>query len=377
LQLSSHRRNKSIFILTAFVMVSHNTQSCTSRKKSEDTSTERRIEIRTLCKAGWNAKQIWKHLKSPSYRTIANICTKYKKTGSVFKQPRPGRPRKTTPKQDEAIAHIALEHCELGAERLKPIIHDKLKIRVSKSTIQRRLGNFRLKMKRLYKVPMLNQRHKFLRCYFAAINTDRDWRKVIFSDEKKKQLYRKNGFICVRPQERPIYPTLGHSPSVMFWGCFSWEVTSELIIMMGRLNHQRYIEYLEQGLIPFTEKLRHRHHTLVQDNGPPHRPVLVCNWLRDRHISVLGWPPNSPDLNLIENLWYILEQKVWERRPTTIQQLKEYCKKEWKHISQDTLKKLVSTMSHRLKAVLMLRGDTIPREYTGHICHKFKAKKLV
>ena len=41
--------------------------------------------------------------------------------------------------------------------------------------------------------------------------------------------------------------------------------------------------------------------------------AATSQWLHDHHIKFWGkseWPPNSPYLNLIENLWSILEEEM-------------------------------------------------------------------
>ena len=53
----------------------------------------------------------------------------------------------------------------------------------------------------------------------------------------------------------------------------------------------------------------------IQDNAPIYIARIVKEWFEDIAILLLDWPPYSPDLNLIEHIWWHLKAKVLEVFP--------------------------------------------------------------
>ena len=47
-----------------------------------------------------------------------------------------------------------------------------------------------------------------------------------------------------------------------------------------------------------------------QDNVPCHRAAMVEKWFQNNRYGKLNWPPQSPDLNPIENLWSMAKKKL-------------------------------------------------------------------
>ena len=50
----------------------------------------------------------------------------------------------------------------------------------------------------------------------------------------------------------------------------------------------------------------------------------MMTYFKERAISLLKWPARSPDLNLMENVWKMMCDHVFnEQQPTSIEELRE------------------------------------------------------
>ncbi|KAI4883362.1 hypothetical protein NFI96_029391, partial [Prochilodus magdalenae] len=70
-----------------------------------------------------------------------------------------------------------------------------------------------------------------------------------------------------------------------------------------RMTGAMYCEILRNKLLPSVRALKvGRGWVFQHDNDPKHTARITKEWLRKKHVMVLEWPSQSPDLNPIENL---------------------------------------------------------------------------
>ena len=98
------------------------------------------------------------------------------------------------------------------------------------------------------------------------------------------------------------------------------------------------------------------HWWLLQDNDPKHKSRLVQNWLFSKGVRCIDFPPYSPDMNPIENLWADLKKRVSARNARTINELIEHIEEEWEATDTDFLVSLVDSMPNRCQAVIDKQG---------------------
>ena len=112
------------------------------------------------------------------------------------------------------------------------------------------------------------------------------------------------------------------------------------------------MDILKQHLKTSVKKLKLGHKWVFQrDNDSKHTSKVVAKWLKDNKVKVLEWPSQSPDLNLIENVWAALKKCVRARRPRNLTQLNPLCQEEWANIDPNNCGKLVEGYPKRLTQV--------------------------
>ena len=192
---------------------------------------------------------------------------------------------------------------------------------VSVRMIRHRVNkDLKLPSRKPLKIPLLTskmtkQRLEFCNQYKGW--TNEDWHKVMFSDESTFLQFGSYSSYVQRPigssPENPRYVqvTVKHPLSVMVWRCFSSQGRGSLYFLSkGQpMNATRYIDVLDSHLLP--DMKIHGCMTFQQDSAPSHKAKAVTMWLQAKNVKVLQWPGNSPDLNLIENLWTLVKKKFF------------------------------------------------------------------
>lgn len=97
---------------------------------------------------------------------------------------------------------------------------------------------------------------------------------------------------------------------------------------------------------------------LTEDGAPIHRSKLPKDWRELRLIPKFESPPNSPDLNPIENIWVVLKDVVQHHspRPRTAEDMKAALVDEWNKIPKEALHKLWTCMRERMIEVINAKG---------------------
>jgi transposase len=195
------------------------------------------------------------------------------------------------------------------------------------------------------------------------------WERVIFSDEKHFTLGQHGQRWVQRPQGQAWDPAYTHMKNdnltlVTIWGCFAAHEIGQAEIFEGDLNGKLYCRILEGNLKPTYKKFfphgkRGEQWYFLQDNDPSHTCHAARQWFHRNGVTVVEFPPWSPDLNPIENLWSQLQIAVDTHNATDEAELEQAIEYEWSHIQTEYLITLVHSMPNRLKQVIANKGHKI------------------
>lgn len=81
--------------------------------------------------------------------------------------------------------------------------------------------------------------------------------------------------------------------------------------------------------------------------------------LGDMKVTVLEWPPNSPDLSPIENAWAIVSEIIKKKNFRSFGTFQAGLINEWNGIGLKVLRSLIDSMPKRLELVLASNGERI------------------
>jgi transposase len=149
---------------------------------------------------------------------------------------------------------------------------------------------------------------------------------------------------------------------VMVWGCFNYAGPGPLVPIQGTLCQGGYLDILQNHLCPqMKEWYGRRHHIYQQDNAPCHKAGNVMHFLQQQPFEVMQWPPFSPDLSPIENLWAIIKRRVHREATTSCEELLARVWIIWTEDPEikEACKSLIEGMPRRVIACIEAKGGPL------------------
>ena len=324
-------------------------------------SRDQRVAIAVLHKEGHDEEEIAARIPC-DVRSVRHWLAQE----DTHDSPRSGRKRKTTAEQDAAVVAEAKAAKFTTPRRIRR----KLEMDVSSRTIDRRLQEVGLfgrvaQHKKKFTDAQKQKRLSFAQGYKHW--TADDWMRVEFADEK---IFWGEGFwgqvFVRRPKGEALNPDYcvdqdPHPVKVSAWACFSGHGLGYMNIFNENMNAKMLQGILGTHLVESAELHFDIEHAerwwFLQDNAPQHKSVLVRTWLFNHGIQCLDFPPYSPDLNPIENLWADLARRVEQFQCSTMEELQDIVAEQWKETDKELLRKLARSMPERCQAVIDAHGD--------------------
>lgn len=331
-------------------------------------------------------------------KSVAKWVKRDQKIGNLSTKTNKGRKRKLSEEATSAALKMLLSNTSGGIENITQELVDKglCTERVSATTLSRSVkraavnAGTPIKTQRGPPPKSITEANKKKRLAFAASNSRTSWSKVLFTD-RKSFLFKYPGS-QVHPvtwvyRGRECKPSAGvytpnHPRKFNVYGGISktgvtdlYEVGQEVegtrfktargkearSICKEEYEHILNVCLLKngQGIMPGRWK---NDFLLQQDGDPAHNSadVIIEKYNSDHDCAIKmleNWPPNSPDLNLIENVWAWVDAEVSKLGCSTFEEYKQAVRDTFGSITKQHLGHLYDSMTDRIKAVIINQGE--------------------
>lgn len=152
---------------------------------------------------------------------------------------------------------------------------------------------------------------------------------------------------------------------VMIWAGLLPDGTLIISRIKEKCTQVWYKNLLKKEIFPLLKAKFKRNFVWQQDNAPCHTAKLIKTFLKNEQIQLLNWPPYSPDISPIENIFHMLKNAVYDGAQfslkdslwSKIQEVVEVFNRERK----EEMKKLHGELADRGLLVINKDGKSIKK----------------
>jgi len=333
-----------------------------------------------------------------SVKAVRRWWVRYKDTNKVKCKRGSGRPRYLTEEAAARALEILISNEVDGAEHVAKklqvekvvdkLVHKTTVIRAARNAAKEK-HNKMLRVARGKPRKAMTQNTKNKRLKFARANKRRSWGMVLFSDAKKFHFSFPGSKVKhVRwvlgdkvADEQPIYQPSHPQCVNIYAGITKFGMT--VVHMVAGTSKQKtehknkkgitaknitaseYREVLTKTLLPEGQRLFTAQGIstwyLQQDNDPSHSSAqkIINDWNASKRSSVQllpNWPPNSPDLNIIENVWAWVQAEVNKMGCKTFDEFKAAVVSKVAEVPKSMISNLYTSLNRRISKVCQNEG---------------------
>ena len=248
--------------------------------------------------------------------TVYAVLEQYHETGTTKDRPGRGRKRKISAADEKKIIKKARKGQD--ATEIAREYERENKIKVDRTTIGRMINDHKLKWLKIKQVEELSAENKAKHLAYAHAMMQHNWFRVLFSDEKTFYLGATKTHAYQEPGKREKYPKKRHPPKLNVWAACGAHMKTKLYFFKENMNTTLYQKVIQARIredritfspdCPATLPQRYEY---VQDNPRWHKAKKTMKILEELVPStIIDHPPQSPDLNIMEDLWSYLARKL-------------------------------------------------------------------
>lgn len=267
-------------------------------------------------------------------RPTARLIVQQGDSAAVPRSPHPNQTRKQHKQATILTAWASLDRP--ATDQLRKHLLEVHGLLITQSYLRRLLRQSGLRLKKPVKNQMLSAEDKARRlqwCQGILAMSDDYLLRIAFTDEKYFELrygISKLGW-AEKDQAAHVQLTVQRAPKQMMWlaiGAFNNGFISPAFFYAHNSfqTSELYIKTLQEAFVPVVRG-RDPPTVLMHDGAPSHTAAASAQFISAStdFVFLQGWPPRSPDLNPIENLWWWIVRKLdkLEAKPRTLDDLRQ------------------------------------------------------